>query len=367
MMESSSWSSYDRRVGVRCLSVHAGYRCRHRGACCSGVFAIPAEPHVVEIVSSLDIQPPQAVASLFVRRADAPGTEFIGARGDGSCVFVETNDGHQCSLHRRAGANALPSSCRHFPRVFLHDARGMFVSLSHFCPTAASLLLEDGPLGIVYAESPLMLDGTIEAFDAVGALPPLLRPGLLMDLEGYDAWERTAVAAFARADLSPDEAVALIGSATEALRGWKVGGRPLASRVSESFRDAGGRPSAIDDHGRDRLRLALLRTPVSANETVWEQLVKPAWEAFDPAVKRYLAAKLYGNRIAYEATGLRSIVEWLRMALALLRSEAMRVCEQAGAVLDRQMFIEAVRATDLLLVHRLESRELARTLERIEQ
>ena len=37
MMESFSGSSYHRRVGVRCL--HAGYRCRHRGACCSGVFA----------------------------------------------------------------------------------------------------------------------------------------------------------------------------------------------------------------------------------------------------------------------------------------------------------------------------------------
>ena len=60
---------YDPRVRVRCLSIHAGYRCRHSGACCSGVFAIRAEPHVVEIVRSLDIRPRQEAASLFVRRA----------------------------------------------------------------------------------------------------------------------------------------------------------------------------------------------------------------------------------------------------------------------------------------------------------
>ena len=346
--------------------MHAGYRCRQSGACCSGVFAIPAERHVVEIVSSLDIRPGRA-APPFVRRADAQGTEFIGARPDGSCVFLETNNGHLCAIHRRAGVDALPSSCRHFPRVFLHDARGLFVSLSHFCPTAAGLLLEDGPLAIVEAESPLVLDGTIEAFDAVEALPPLLRPDLLMDLEAYDAWERAAVAAFAREDLTPDDAVALIGSATEALRGWSVGGRPLASAVSESFRDAGARPAAIDDHRRDPLRLALLHAPVIVQETSWERLVRPAWGTFDSPVKRYLAAKLYGNRIAYEGKGLRSIVEWLRVSLALLRSEAARVCEQAGAVLDRKMFIEAVRATDLLLVHRVDSRALAHSLERIEQ
>jgi Fe-S-cluster containining protein len=234
--------------------MHAGYRCRHSGACCSGVFAIPAEPHVVEIVRSLDIGPRPEAASLFVRRAGAPGTEFIGARRDGSCVFVEMDNGHLCAIHRRTGGDALPSSCRHFPRVFLHDARGIFVSLSHFCPTAAAMLLEDIPLAIVEAESPLVLDGTIETFDAVDALPPLLQPILLMDLEAYDAWERAAVATLAREDLTVDEAVALSGSATEALRKWKVGGRPLASSVTECFRDAGAHPLAIDDHRRDPLR-----------------------------------------------------------------------------------------------------------------
>lgn len=329
------------------------------------MFAIPAEPHVIEAVRSLDMLPLQE-ATLFVRRAGAPATGFIAARRDGACVFVERDHGHRCALHRRAGVDALPSSCRHFPRVFLHDARRTSVSLSHFCPTAAAMLLEDRPLAIVDAESPLVLDGTIEAFDAVDALPPLLHPNLLMDLEAFDEWERAAVATLAREDLTPDEAVALVGSATEALRKWKVGGRPLTTCVAESFSDAGARPLAIDDHRRDPLRLALLRASVSVNEATWEKLVRPAWGTFDPAVKRYLAAKLFGHRIAYEAKGLRTIVEWLRTSLALLRSEATRVCEEAGAVLDGRMFIEAVRAADLLLVHRVDSRELARLLSREE-
>lgn len=363
----SSERSYDRQVTVSCLSVHAGYRCQHSGACCSGVFAIPAEPRVVDLVRMRDIRPEDDGAPLFVRRPEAPGTEFIGARGDGACVFVETAEGHRCAIHRRAGVDALPSACRHFPRVFLQDARGIFVSLSHFCPTAAGLLFEDGRLAVEDAESPLALHGSIEAFDAVDALPPLLRPDLLMDLEAYTAWERAAVAVFARDDVSHDEAVALIGSATEALRSWKVGGPPLASCVRDCFREAAARCPAIDDHQRDPLRLALLRVPAREYATSWERRVGPVWGTFDRPVKRYLAAKLYGSRIAYEGKGLRTIVEWLRLSLALLRDEAMRVSEQRGAFLDRQMFIEAVRATDLLLVHRLDSPALARALERVEQ
>ena len=38
----------------------------------------------------------------------------------------------------------------------------------------------------------LALDGALEGLDATAVLPPLLRPNLLTDLEGYGAWERRA-------------------------------------------------------------------------------------------------------------------------------------------------------------------------------
>ena len=49
----------------------------------------------------------------------------------------------QCAIHRVLGHDALPSACRHFPRAAVTDDLGTFVTLSHFCPTAASMLFRD--------------------------------------------------------------------------------------------------------------------------------------------------------------------------------------------------------------------------------
>lgn len=266
--------------------------------------------------------------------------EILPTGPDGACVFYE-HDSHLCALHRLGGAGALPAACRHFPRVFLHDGRGMSLSLSHFCPTAAGLLLDGGPLEVVDATPPLMLDGDVEAFDAVDALPPLLRPGLLMDLEAFDAWERAAVQTLGRDDLTCDASLAIIDAATEQIRPWKPGATLLVALVAESFHAAAERHTA--------------RKPA----------VEPGWGNFDGAVRRYLAAKVFGNRLAYEGRGLRSIVEWLRMCLGRLRREAANAA--AGGALNEPLFLEAVRATDLALVHRTDTAALARSLERIEQ
>jgi len=70
-----------------------------------------------------------------------------------------------------------------FPRIVLHDARGTFISLSHFCPTAASLLFEStGEAVIVQAPAALSDIGELDGLDARHVWPPLLRPNMLMDL-----------------------------------------------------------------------------------------------------------------------------------------------------------------------------------------
>ena len=77
----------------------------------------------------------------------------------------------------------LPSTCRHFPRLAVRDARGTFISLTHYCPTAAaSLFRVDVPIEIV--ESPPAFpeaeyDGLVVK---AGEWPPLLRPQMLTDL-----------------------------------------------------------------------------------------------------------------------------------------------------------------------------------------
>src|SRR5690606_15488986 len=193
---------------------------------------------------------------------------------------------------------------RHFPRVVLRDDRGTFISLSHFCPTAAAMLVEhphgedsrglDDGLRIV--EAPPALDiGGFRGIQARGAVPALLRPGLLTDLEGDAAWEEAAIATFARGDLDASQALDLIEGATRRIREWTPGTRPLVQVVTEAF---------------EQQRLASSDTP-TPREALNRRL--PARVA-----KRYLAARLFATPVAYEAEGLLTIVEWLRNSLATL-------------------------------------------------
>jgi hypothetical protein len=323
---------------------------------------------VVDVVTALCMRGPRGTRSLFVSGPEPERRQFVAAAPGGACVFFEREDGRLCTIHRRAGADALPSACRHFPRIYLRDARGWFLSLSHFCPTAAALLMDDGPLAIVEAGPPLALESGVEGFEAEQALPPLLRPGLLMDLDAYAVWERASIETFARDELTHEQALAVVGAATERARLWKAGGWPLASRVEDSFARIRLLDLALDRHERDALRLDLIDVPPAADgDASWERFVAPVWARFDRPIKRYLAARLFGSRIAYESRGLRSMVEWLRLCLALLRHEAARLAQDAGTMLDRNLFIEAIRASDLLLVHRIDSHSLARRLEPIER
>src|SRR4029453_4607238 len=212
-----------------CLDLHARYRCRHSGACCAS-WRVPAETAVVEIVRSRAIRRQGIDGPLFVRSTDARDEEMWTVARDtrGECVFYDPLAGGLCHIHRDIGENAFPSGCRHFPRKVLHDTRGSLISLSHFCPTAAAMLLTGGALSIVEARPPLRLEMEMEGLDARKALPPLLRPGLLCDLQGYETWERAGLAMFARPDCRYITCLADFAAATEIIRRWKHGAISLS-------------------------------------------------------------------------------------------------------------------------------------------
>ena len=86
-----------------------------------------------------------------VTGADGGRLSILATTGDGACVFFEPRAGRLCAVHRTVGPRLLPSACRNFPRIALRDPRGVFVTLSHYCPTAARLLLLDRDLAIVDA------------------------------------------------------------------------------------------------------------------------------------------------------------------------------------------------------------------------
>jgi hypothetical protein len=365
-----------RGVSAFCLDVHVRYQCQHSGACCDS-WSVPAEPATVEIVTASGVRRRGAEGPLFLPSVGAGGAQswMVARDPAGGCVFFDWNARGSCVIHRDVGMEALPAACRHFPRIVLHDSRGTLISLSHFCPTAAAMLLNRADLSIVEARPPLRLASAMEGLDAADALPPLLRPGLLSDIEAYDAWERAGIATFACSAAGYTACLDRVASATEFIRRWDPTQGALLGRVRSAFADEisrGGdfsQSSAID-------RVARLTagsagedlSPLQNFEEAWVQTISEAdVEWFERGMKNYLAARLFGNWIAYQSQGLRSIVEWLRTCAAVVRHFLVRRVLGSGLPATPQDFIEAVRAADLLLLHVLDSGSFARDAAALEE
>lgn len=314
--------------------------------------------------------------TLFVssRKPNFPGAMDVARDKDGCCVFFEQDDGGSCVIHREAGIQALPSACRHFPRHFLRDGRGTLVSLSHFCPTAASMLDHAEPLAVVEAAPPLLLEEPIEGLDGRDALPPLLRPGLLCDLAGYDAWERASVAVLGRSDLTWRQALDRIAAATERVRTWEPGVVSLTSHVAAAFEDRMSDATPPSFREQELLnvlrRLTKGRMPradgIADFDARWREGVGNAFDCHDRAMKNYIAARIFGNWIAYQGRGLRSIVQWARAAAALVRHHALRRVLDSRRPPTQDAFIEAVRRADLVLLHGIHTQAFARAVAPLE-
>jgi Fe-S-cluster containining protein len=285
-----------------CLSVHAAYACRHSGACCSAPWRIPVEAARLPLLRSH-----REIAEILDQSHDGP---YFPRRAEGTCVFFESHRDRLCTVHRVGGLELLPSACRHFPRVVLNDARGSFVTLSSFCPTAAAMLQDDVPLRIIEAPPAFLPGGTLEGLDATAVLPPLLCEGVLTDYEGYSAWEREAIAVLDRDDLHVDEAIRVVAQATERAQRWRPGVGRLADHVAAAF------ATAAPPH----------RTRVCAG-------ARP--------LRMFAAAHLFGSWAAYQNGGIGGVVRDVRDAVARLQ----------GPIAAGATFIEAARATDLVLRH----------------
>jgi hypothetical protein len=229
------------------------------------------------------------------------------------------------------------------------------------------MLLAPGSLAIVEARPPLRLSPPVEGLDASGALPPLLRPGLLCDPAGYQAWEHAGIATFARDDLTSRECLDLIAGATEAVRLWEPGRDSLVERVGTAFEDAGPvKDSDLNAHERAMKAVAALSvgrtadySPSARFEERWDRHVAAYFAAYERPMRNYLAARLFANWIAYQGRGLRSVVEWLRVCAAVLRQALLTRVLHSGSPPSQDDFIEALRTADLLLLHVIDTAAFA--------
>ena len=299
---------------VECLSFHATYRCRHSGVCCQAGWNVPFTAE-----ERARVEPLQLVRSAF-GCADRSGVSLAARRSDGACAFLE--DTHRCAIHRVAGQDALPESCRMFPRLVLHDALGSRLSLSHYCPTAAAMLFEgSGPVTIVNAPASLTDVGPLDGLDARHEWPPLLREGVLTDLESYRLWEVRGIELLTAPERTAVAALRTLEEATEIVGRWSPGGEALGDTIERAFME------------------------------VTERSVNSVHS--DAALKRWLAARLFGNWIAYQGRGLETIVRYLRACLDMFTVEVAR---DGNA-------LEAIRRSDYLIVHEADSHEISDLLE----
>jgi Fe-S-cluster containining protein len=361
---------------VFALSIHADYRCRHSGACCSADWDVPIELPVYrtlqEAVSTGRLRPQASARHLppFVVEPDLPeGAAAMLERTEiGECVFLE-RDTRLCIVHRDLGEPSLPATCRYFPRLAVRDDRGTFITLSHFCPTAASMLFRDDcPLEIVsgpHAFPPGEYEGLIVTGND---LPPLLSPTMLMDPGGYSAWERHMVARCAEIDWSPEVVVGTLHRDAQLLRTWKPGGATLAGAVRDlpPNPEPAASPQTLDSsllqyaHVMQAVPDDLRPQPDEHGlEKAFADDVRPAWSSFQIPVNRYLAAKAFASWTAYQGRGVATIVRGLDAALSVVRLEAARQCRNAGRRLDADLLREAFRSADFILNHLAVGEDLA--------
>src|SRR5262245_35969207 len=367
---------------VFALGFHADYGCRHSGACCTADWDVPVELPVYRSLSDalvggrLRVAPTAGATYPFIVDADLPeGVAAILDRDDrGRCVFYEST-GRRCIVHRDLGEPYLPVTCRHFPRVSVQDRRGTFVSLSHFCPTAASMLFSDTAVAIV-AEPPAFpdtdYDGLIVTADD---LPPLLHPRVLMDLDGYTAWERHMVGRCSDVQERPESILSTLTRDADLLRRWRPGSITLAEAVWELPHDV------VEGAPQPELGPSLqLRDEVIAAvpedlkpesdedglDVAWTRYVRAGLDGYRAPINRFLAAKAFASWTAYQGRGVKTIVRGLEAALALVRVEASRQCRNAARLLDRELLLEAFRQSDFALNHLAVGEDLAKAWSRVE-
>jgi Fe-S-cluster containining protein len=368
-------------VPVLALNLHAGFECRHSGACCTAGWPIPVEGDIADAIREHGVLPGAALET--AGRLPEGAVAVLAPLSGGACPAFDGPGGNLCSIQRTLGHGRLPAACRHFPRVALLEPDAVRVTLSHFCPTAASMLFAGGtePIATV-ADAPGISDRLEhDGFDARRTIPPFLRPGVAMDPGSCRLWERCLLDTFGRSAGTPETMLAGVAITAEAVRGWTARGEPLESRTAReadraASRDSCGARWTMTFAGASHLfqltanavppglAKPLLPADGAEADSAW---VLPGWAAFSRPLGRYLAARAFAGWSAYLGKGIRTQVAALAAALAVVRVEAARAAARAARPLDDRMLLAAIRAADLLLHHHADMSTLVKSLAGVEK
>lgn len=256
--------------------------------------------------------------SCFERPAGAPPeTPALLKVVDRRCVFFDEANGRRCRVHAALGHEALPLACRQFPRVVVRDPRGVSIVLSHYCPTAAALLGHNTPASVTESPRGFPVTGEYEGLDVREALPPLLRPDVLMDWDSWWEFERLSVELLGNSGVPIALTLARLAQVVEQVRIWRPGDAALGDRIRQAFADDTPVPSpaAVDLEARAEEVTAAIpegcRTPGGSEDPRRQNPV---------AIRQFLAAHAFANWTAHLGMGLRTWRRFIEAAYALLQS-----------------------------------------------
>lgn len=339
------------QVPTRVLSFHAPYACRERGACCTAGWPIPIEATALHLARSAmaagRLRPVVAIEEPLPFMPDAPAdTPAIVAHAANRCVFHHDEGTCRCGLQRSIGEAALPHACRQFPRIVVHEPRGHSITLSAFCPTVVDLLHTDLAPAIV-VDAAGFEAATLSGLDVREALPPALRPDMLMSWPAWERFEARAVACIWQAD-SAAEGMARLSWVVETVRRWRPADGELTGWIDEAF--AAGDRAAGSGTVDAELLPDVAAVAVELTRAVPAQYQTRAAAALSrrgrpprsDVHRRMLAAHAFGSWTAHLGEGLRT---WLRSI------EAVHVLLAAGV---------DVRDVDLVVRHLADPAALAR-------
>lgn len=133
-------------MSQRVASVLAGYECQRSMACCQIPWKATLRPEELR-----DLEKAQGPAAELLRGAvhTRLGTPML-SQPKGVCALLDA-EGRACRVQQLGGLEALPQSCRNFPRSVVDTPHGREVAFSLCCPTAAAMVVA-GPIPFDWAD-----------------------------------------------------------------------------------------------------------------------------------------------------------------------------------------------------------------------
>ena len=154
---------------VVALNLHAGFECRHSGACCTAGWPVPVEAAVADAIRARGILPGAALSTA----GQLPG---------GACPAFDRSGGSLCSIQRELGHEHLPDGAEAGERAWVKPRWAAHAGpIRRYLAARASRPLDPALLHAAIRSADLLLHHLSDA------------PGLVKSLAGV---ERGTTSAF---------------------------------------------------------------------------------------------------------------------------------------------------------------------------